>query len=78
MLFTGTVPVGLRWANWPTQCNPTNFVSPHRLGLVSLTAPRNPNLTFHNGFKMLQSAVPLKYKKFTCDVFLIHRYFTYL
>ena len=37
-----------------TQHNPTDFVAPHRLGLfASLTVPRNPNLIFHNGFKIL-------------------------
>ena len=33
-----------------TQHNPTDFVAPHRLGLIaSNTAPLNPNLTLHNG-----------------------------
>ena len=33
-----------------TQQNQPDFVTPHRLCLfASLTAPRNPNLTFHNG-----------------------------
>ena len=32
-----------------TQHNPTDFAAPHRLGLfATLTAPRKPNLTFHN------------------------------
>jgi len=33
-----------------TQHNPTDVVTPYRLSLfASLTVPRNPNLTFHNG-----------------------------
>jgi len=33
-----------------TQHNPTDVVAPYRLSLfASLTVPRNPNLTFHNG-----------------------------
>ena len=42
-----------------TQHNPTDFATPHRLSLfATLTAPRNPNLTFYNGFKILRSAFP--------------------
>ena len=43
---------------------PTDFVAPHRLGLVtSLDAYHNPNLTFHNGNTMYDLAPkPLKTK----------------
>ena len=39
--------IGLHWVTWPT-----DFAAPHRLGFfASLSAPQNPNLTYHNGFK---------------------------
>ena len=51
-----TKSVGLQWVSWPiaikpNQHNSTGFSAPQRFSLLArLTAPQNPNLTFHNGY----------------------------
>ena len=43
-----TKSIGLILVNWPTKHNPTDFAAPNRLSLfASLSAPWNPNLTYH-------------------------------